>query len=147
MVGTTTAYVDLENADPWVVRLGSNVGVLYGSSDAKRMIQVHAGPFTRIRVKKTGRGWQDYTRDINLMEMRENVKKNNDKVAIQCYWYRHKSGNSRRFFYDCVDAQVVGPEMIVGPVNMTYREQSGDYDADTVSLNLMKSTQKGKKFF
>jgi hypothetical protein len=78
IVGTTTAYVDLENADPWVVRLGTNVAVLYESSDAKRTIQVHAGRITRIRVKKNGRRWQDYTRDINLTEMRENVKQNND---------------------------------------------------------------------
>jgi predicted SprT family Zn-dependent metalloprotease len=140
-------HVNLSNADPWVVRLGSNVAVLYESSDSRRKIQVHAGRITRIRVKKNGRGWQEYTRDINLTEMRENVKKNNDKVAIQCFWYRHKSGNTRRFTFDCVDSQVVGPEMIVGPVNMTYKERSDEYEADTTSIELMKTAQQGKKFF
>jgi hypothetical protein len=65
--------------------------------------------------------------------MRENVKKNNDKVAIQCFWYRHKNGNTRRFIFDCVDSQVVGPEMIVGPVNMTYKP--GHTRSDVMNTN------------
>ena len=124
--------------------LGSDVAILFKE---KNKLQVHAGRITRIRVKKQGKSWMDYTRDINLTDMRENVKRDKDQVVIQCFYYRHGARNTNKFTFDCEDPMEVGPDMIIGLVNMTFSGSSAIYVADAASMELMRKGQRGEKFF
>ena len=118
--------------NPWMIGLNSDVAVLFEERGSKRAIYV--GRILRIRVKKHGKSWQEYTKDIDLPEMRENVCKNHDKVDIQCYYYKHKGQN--KFEYTVVDPATITLDMIVGPVNLSVEQ--GIFVADEISMTLIR---------
>jgi hypothetical protein len=126
----------------WVVGLNSDVAVKFV---VKGKTEIYVGRILRIRMKMSGKGksWQEYTRDINLEEMRENEENGKNKVEIQCYYYNQVRGTKNKFKYTLADPASVTPTMIVGPINLTYIEREEKYVADVASMRVIDDARAG----
>ena len=130
--------------DEWSVGIDSDVLVRFKQRvNGRDKIFIYVGRIRRMRCKTAKGSWVEYKKPIKLSYSRSEATAD---IYVNCFYYKKTRDASGTIFTfnGQVDTQDIHVAMLDAPANMTYRAESGDYEMDQQTLEIVRQAAMGR---